>query len=204
MPPAPIYEDPSHASVSALLFEEAGGNKEMENNVTEDAIKARSIETLASNLALRESHADDEEKWARANASFYLRSTVGPEACSLVCHISNVREAYLELKKVCWSPSHHAIFRRFKKLDNPRYKKGDPQTFVLRFQKILQDYTAFIGKMILLQELCRFRRAVIGSPRCRVFIPSLRVNEEDPDLMDQVYRDFVTAVRLFQTLPKSR
>ncbi|KAJ5169808.1 uncharacterized protein N7500_002591 [Penicillium coprophilum] len=206
MPPAPVYDDPSHASVKALLFEEATGNKEMENNITEDAIEARSIEIVASNLSLRERHADDEEKWATANAraSFYLRSTVGPEALSMIFYIPNVREAYLKLKTVYWSPSHHAIYRRFKKLDHLRYRKGDPETFVVRFQKILGDYTAFVGKMTPLQELCHFKRAIIGSPRCRVFIPSLRVNEEDPDLMNQVYRDFVTAVRIFQTLPKSR
>lgn len=205
MPPAPVYEDPSHSSVRALLLKEAEGNKEKDACITEEAIEARSIQIVASNLELRKHHADGEEKWERANNRAFLQfvSTLGPETFSMVSHITNVREAYLELKRWYWNPSHHATYNRFKKFVNLRYKKGDPHNFVMRFKKALEDYTAFVGEMTPMQELCHFKRAVLGNHRCHAFIPNLTINEEDPDLMDQVYHDFVNAVTLHQMFSKS-
>ncbi|KGO50218.1 hypothetical protein PEX2_027830 [Penicillium expansum] len=205
MPPAPVYEDPSHDSVKALLFKEAEGDKEKKALITEAAIETRSIQIVTFNSELRKNHADGEEKWERANNRDFLQfvSTLGPEAFSAVSHVTNVREAYLELKNVYWSPSHIAIYHRFKKFVNLRYKKGDPETFMIRFKNALGDYTAFVGNMAPMQELCHFKRAVLGNLRCRWFILNLRINEEDPDWIDQVYHDFIEAVRLNQMLSKS-
>lgn len=68
----------------------------------EAAIEARSIQIVASNLELQKHHADGEEKWERANNRPFLQfvSTLGPEALSMVHHITNVREVYLEQKDV--------------------------------------------------------------------------------------------------------
>ncbi|KAJ5231058.1 hypothetical protein N7489_011766 [Penicillium chrysogenum] len=191
-------------NVRALLFKEAEGNKEKQTHITAEAIEARSIQIVASNLELRKHHADGEEKWERANNRAFLQfvSTLEPPISSSLYDIINVREAYLALKGLHWNPSHHATYLRFKKLVNLRYKRGDPHTFVARFKNVLGDYTAFVGDMTPLQELCHFKRAVVGNPRCRFFILNLTINE-DPDLMGQVYRDFVTAVRLHQMFSKS-
>ncbi|KAJ5700627.1 hypothetical protein N7536_003640 [Penicillium majusculum] len=205
MSPAPIYENPSHNSVKALLFKEAKANKDKEIHITEDAIEARSIQVVTSNLELRKHHADGKEKWERANNRAFLQfvSTLGPEALSMVHHITNVREVYLELKDVYWNPSHIATYRRVKKFVNLRCKRGDSYIFVMRFNKALGKYTAFVGNMTPMQEPNHFKRAVPGNPRCRVFILNLTMNEEDPDLMDQVYQDFVVAVRVHQMFSRS-
>ncbi|KAJ6189717.1 hypothetical protein N7519_004625 [Penicillium mononematosum] len=205
MPPAPIYADPSRSSVRALLLEEAESNKENEPRITAEAIEARSIQIVASNLELRKHHADGEEKWEMANNRAFLQflSTLEPQFSSSLYNITNVREAYLALKDLHWNPSHPATYLRFKKLVNLRYKRGDPHTFVARFKNVLGDYTAFVGDMTPLQELCHFKRAVIGNPRCHVSILNLTINEEDPDLMGQVYRDFVGAVRLHEMFSES-
>ncbi|KAJ5477806.1 hypothetical protein N7530_003315 [Penicillium desertorum] len=205
MPPAPIYEDPSRSSVRALLIKEAEGDKEEEARITAETIEARSIQIVSSNLELRKHHADGEEKWERANNRAFLQflSTLEPQISSSLGNITNVREAYLALKDLHWNPSHHATYLRFKKLVNLRYKRGDPHTFVARFKNVLGDYTAFVGDMTPLQELCHFKRAVVGNPRCRFFILNLTINEEDPALMGQVYRDFVRAVRVHQMFSKS-
>ncbi|CAG7953749.1 unnamed protein product [Penicillium nalgiovense] len=205
MPPTPIYADQSHRSVRNLLFREAGGNEEKETRITAEAIKAHSIQIVASNLELRKHHVDGEEKWERANTRAFLQfvSTLEPQISSSLYDITNVREAYLALKDLYWNPSHHATYLRFKKLVNLRYKREDPHTFVARFKNVLGDYTAFVGDMTALQELCHFKRAVVSNPRCHLFILNLTINEEDPDMMNQVYRDFVVAVRLHQMLSKS-
>ncbi|KAF3029840.1 hypothetical protein E8E15_009023 [Penicillium rubens] len=192
-PPAPIYADPSRSSVRALLFKEAEGNKEKQTHITAEAIEARSIQIVASNLELR-----------KHRAFLQFVSTLEPHISSSLYDIINVRVAYLALRDLHWNPSRHATYLRFKKLVNLRYKRGDPHTFVARFKNVLGNYTAFVGDMAPLQELCHFKRAVVGNPRCRFFILNLTINEEDPDLMGQVYRDFVTAVRLHQMFSKPR
>ncbi|KAJ5840777.1 uncharacterized protein N7525_005965 [Penicillium rubens] len=146
------------------------------------------------------------EKWEKANNRAFLQfvSTLEPHISSSLYDIINVRVAYLALRDLHWNPSRHATYLRFKKLVNLRYKRGDPHTFVARFKNVLGNYTAFVGDMAPLQELCHFKRAVVGNPRCRFFILNLTINEEDPDLMGQVYRDFVTAVRLHQMFSKPR
>lgn len=204
MPPAPIYENPS-TTASKPYFKKSTANKDKEIHITEDAIEARSIQVVASNLELRKHHADGKEKWERANNRAFLQfvSTLGPEALSMVHHITNVREVYLELKDVYWNPSHIATYRRVKKFVNLPYKRGDPYIFVMRFNKALGNYTAFVGNMTPMQEPYHFKRAVPSNPRCRVFILNLTMNEEDPDLMDQVYQDFVLAVGVHQMFSRS-
>lgn len=73
----------------------------------------------------------------------------------------------------------------------------------MRFNKALRNYTAFVGNMTPMQELYHFKSAVLGNPRCRVFIPNFTTNEEDPNLMDQVYHDFCLTMRVHQMLSRS-
>jgi hypothetical protein len=197
MPPPPTYEDTSHASVKALLLKEAEGNKEMECRISEEVIEARCAQIVASNLELYKRYADGEEKWETANkcALQQFVSTLGPEAYALVSGHSNVHDAYTKLAEEYWDETHYGSYSRFYKLLNLQYKKGDPHTFVVRFKKLLGDYTEVVGKMTPMQEFCHFKWATIDNDLCYTkYLIDLDIDDEEPDL-DQIYSDFIKIMR---------
>ncbi|KUM62518.1 hypothetical protein ACN42_g4597 [Penicillium freii] len=94
------------------------------------------------------------------------------------------------------------MYARYTKWVDLRFKNGTASDFVRRFQEALRDLTAFGGSVTPLIELCQFKKAIAENARCYAFLQDLEVNEDDPDLMDEVYFEFQSFTQPFPSFGK--
>ncbi|KAJ5922148.1 hypothetical protein N7516_009851 [Penicillium verrucosum] len=196
IPSAPFYYNTSVDAVRAELLEAAkavSGEDTDDIVITSSQVHTRTIELEEINAQRKEKYDSQRNNWRTCNSRtlLNLRKTLGIEAISLIAQITDAREVYQKLRKTYASPSHQQSYDCYAKWVDLRYKNGSASNFVRKFQEALREVTATSGAPSQMLELCQFKRAIFENPRCAAFLQNLRVNEEDPDWMDEVYFEFI-------------
>ncbi|CAI7581589.1 unnamed protein product [Penicillium palitans] len=191
----PSYADTSPEAVRQMLIEEAQTTTEVDTTnitITRTQVRARAEELVETNEELCKEYHTKWGKWQACNsrAYIYLRKTLTIEASSLLFQITDVHEAFKKLRERYTAFSFPQMYARYTKWVDLRFKNGTASDFVRRFRKALRDLTAFGGSVTPLIELCQFKRVIAENARCHAFLQHLRVDENDPDFMDEVYLEF--------------
>ncbi|KAJ9490407.1 hypothetical protein VN97_g2841 [Penicillium thymicola] len=196
IPSAPFYYNTPVDAVRAELLEAAkavSGEDADDIVITPSQVRTRTIELEEINAQREKKYYTQRNNWKSCNSRtlLNLRKTLGIEATSLIAQITDAREVYQKLRKTYASSSHQQSYACFVKWVDLRYKNGSAPNFVRKFQEALREVTATSGVPSQMLELCQFKRAIIENPRCVAFLQNLRINEEDPDWMNEVYIEFV-------------
>ncbi|KAJ5508411.1 hypothetical protein N7527_010554 [Penicillium freii] len=192
----PIPTPPSYADTSP----------EAKTNITVTPIKVRTRarELAETNEELCKEHHRKWDNWQSCNSRAFIQlpKTLTIEAASLVSQITDVHEAFKKLREKYAAFSSQYMYARYTKWVDLRFKNGTASDFVRRFQEALRDLTAFGGSVTPLIELCQFKKAIAENARCYAFLQDLEVNEDDPDLMDEVYFEFQSFTQPFPSFGK--
>lgn len=111
----------------------------------------------------------------------------------MIDRVSDAHEAYIKLESLYGSTSAQAIFVAHEKWLRVRYvNRGLPAAkFVDRFKNALQDVRDLAVEVSPTMALATFQQAIKSHTNTTNFMANMKVDIYDPELMENVYKDFL-------------